>query len=114
MSMAHGIEARVPFLDHELIEYVMRVPPRLKVHHGESKILLRKYAARMLPAAVTSRRKMPFYVPLDKHFHEPAFQHMMADTLSDEAIRNRGLFRPEAIAKLRKSLHAGELVYLKQ
>lgn len=114
MSMAHGIEARVPFLDHELIEYVMRVPPRLKVHRGETKVLLRKYAARTLPAAVTSRRKMPFYVPLDKHFREPAFQQMMADTLSDEAVRNRGLFRPEAIQKLRRSLHAGEFVYLKQ
>ena len=114
MSMAHGIEARVPFLDHELIEYVMRVPPRLKVHRGETKVLLRKYAARMLPAAVTARRKMPFYVPLEQHFRAPAFQNMMADTLSDDSVRNRGLFRPEAIQKLRQSLHAGEFVYLKQ
>ncbi len=114
MSMAHGIEARVPFLDHELIEYVMRVPPRLKVHRGDTKVLLRKYAARMLPAAITARRKMPFYVPLHKHFREPAFAQMMADTLSDDAVRNRGLFRPEAIQKLRRSLHAGEFVYLKQ
>jgi len=112
--MAHGIEARVPFLDHELIEYVMRVPPRLKVHRGETKVLLRKYAARMLPAAVTARRKMPFYVPLEQHFRAPAFQNMMADTLSDDSVRNRGLFRPEAIQKLRQSLHAGEFVYLKQ
>src|SRR6185436_14314605 len=114
LSMAHGIEARVPFLDHELIEYVMRVPPRLKVHRGETKVLLRKYAARMLPAAVTARRKMPFYVPLEQHFRAPAFQNMMADTLSDDSVRNRGLFRPEAIQKLRQSLHAGEFVYLKQ
>ena len=114
MSMAHGIEARVPFLDHELIEYVMRVPPRLKVHRGETKVLLRKYAARMLPTAVTARRKMPFYVPLEQHFRAPAFQNMMADTLSDDSVRNRGLFRPEAIQKLRRSLHAGEFVYLKQ
>jgi asparagine synthase (glutamine-hydrolysing) len=114
MSMAHGIEARVPFLDHELIEYVMRVPPRLKVHRGVTKVLLRKYAARLLPAAVTARRKMPFYVPLERHFREQSFQQMLADTLSDEAVRNRGLFRLEAIQKLRRSLHAGEFVYLKQ
>jgi asparagine synthase (glutamine-hydrolysing) len=114
MSMANAIEARVPFLDHELIEYVMRVPPRLKVHGGQTKVLLRKYAARLLPPAVTSRRKMPFYVPLEKHSREPMFQQMVADTLSDEAVRNRGLFRVEAIRKLRKSLNAGEFVYLKQ
>ncbi len=114
MSMAHGIEARVPFLDHELIEYVLRLPPRLKIHRGETKLLLRKYAARILPASVAARRKMPFYVPLEKYFGEPAFQAMMADTLSDDAIRNRGLFKPEGVQKLRRAMHSGEFVYLKQ
>ena len=114
MSMAHGIEARVPFLDHELVEYVMRLPPHLKIRGGRTKVLLRRYAARMLPAAVAARRKMPFYVPLEGYLHEPAFQHMIADTLSDEAVRNRGLFRPETVRRLRQSLHTGEFVYLKQ
>ena len=114
MSMAHGIEARVPFLDHELVEYVLRVPPRLKIRSGQTKLLLRKYAARVLPPAVTSRRKMPFYVPLDKYFGHPSFQQLMDDTLSESAVRNRGLFKPQAVEGLRRSLHAGEFVYLKQ
>src|SRR5262245_11677540 len=114
MSMAHGIEARVPFLDHELVEYVLRVPPRLKIRSGQTKLLLRKYAARVLPPAVTSRRKMPFYVPLDKYFSHPSFQQLMDDTLSENAVRNRGLFKPQAVERLRRSLHAGEFVYLKQ
>ena len=112
--MAHGIEARVPFLDHELVEYVLRVPPRLKIRSGQTKLLLRKYAARVLPPAVTSRRKMPFYVPLDKYFGHPSFQQLMDDTLSESAVRNRGLFKPQAVEGLRRSLHAGEFVYLKQ
>lgn len=114
MSMAHGIEARVPFLDHELVEYVLRIPPRLKIHGGQGKVLLRRYAERLLPPAVTARRKMPFYVPLEGYLREPAFQRMIADTLSDEAVRHRGLFRPEAVRRLRQSMHAGEFVYLKQ
>ena len=77
MSMAHGIEARVPFLDHDLVKYVMRVPPKLTNRAGQTKILLRQYAEWILPTAVTSRRKMPFYVPLDKHYREPAFQDLM-------------------------------------
>jgi asparagine synthase (glutamine-hydrolysing) len=114
MSMAHGIEARVPFLDHELVEYVLRVPPRLKIDGGRTKLLLRRYAAGLLPPAVVNRGKMPFYVPLEGYLREPGFQRMIADTLSDEAVRNRGLFRPEAIRALRQSMHAGEFVYLKQ
>jgi asparagine synthase (glutamine-hydrolysing) len=114
MSMAHGIEARVPFLDHELVEYALRLPPHLKIRRGRTKVLLREYAARMLPHAVASRRKKPFYVPLEGYLREPAFQHMIADTLSDECVRNRRLFRPEAVRMLRESMHAGEFVYLKQ
>jgi asparagine synthase (glutamine-hydrolysing) len=114
MSMAHGIEARVPFLDHELVEYVLRVPPRLKIRGGVTKLLLREYAKRLLPAAVASRKKKPFYVPIERRFAIPAFRELMEDTLSERTVRARGLFRPEAVTKLRDTMARGDFMVVKQ
>jgi asparagine synthase (glutamine-hydrolysing) len=113
VSMASGVEVRVPFLDHELVEYAMRVPPRLKIGGGRNKIILRRYAERYLPGAAR-RKKVPFYVPFENFVGHPAFQEMLADCLSDRAVRERGLFRPEAVAALRERTHAGEFIFAKQ
>jgi len=114
MSMAHGIEARVPYLDHELVEFILGLPHSLKIRRGISKFILRRYARRLLPGAIARRRKMPFYVPAEKYLGEPAFQELAADTLSPAAVRARGLLRPEAVFDIRKSIHAGEFIFVKQ
>jgi asparagine synthase (glutamine-hydrolysing) len=114
MSMAHGIEARVPFLDHELVAFTMGLPPRLKIRRGVSKVILRRYARRLLPASIAQRRKMPFYVPAERYLAEPVFQELLADTLSDDAVRRRGLLDPLAVSRLRARLHAGEFLFVKQ
>jgi asparagine synthase (glutamine-hydrolysing) len=114
MSMAHGIEARVPFLDHELVEYALKVPPSLKIRAGRTKYILRQYANRILPKQVTTRRKLPFYVPIEKYFSEPAFQELVQDALSNAAIFSRGILRPQTVSKLRQSMHRGEFVFVKQ
>jgi asparagine synthase (glutamine-hydrolysing) len=114
MSMAGGIEARVPFLDHELVEYALKIPPALKIRGGVTKYLLRRYAARILPEPVVKRRKMPFYVPLEKYFADPLFRDMVEDTLSETSVRNRGFFRPEAVARLRQAMSRQEFVFVKQ
>lgn len=114
LSMAHAIEGRVPFLDHELVEYVLKLPPSLKIRGGKSKYILRQYATQLLPKTVTSRRKMPFYVPLENYFAEPTFQELMHDTLSERSVRDRGLLRPEAVSKLRQAMESGEFVFVKQ
>jgi len=114
MSMAHGIEARVPFLDHELVEFTLSLPPSLKIRRGVSKYILRRYASRFLPEATTSRRKMPFYVPAERYLAEPVFRDMVADTLSDRAVRARGLFNPAAVAALRTRMEGGEFMFVKQ
>ena len=112
--MAHGIEARVPFLDHELVEYALQIPPHLKIRKGISKYILRQYSKRVLPPAVASRPKMPFYVPVENYLSNPMFLELINDTLSAESIRARGLFRPEAVARLRQSMNSGEFLYVKQ
>lgn len=114
MSMAHSLEGRVPFMDHELVEYALKIPPKLKIRGGVCKYILRQYAERLLPESVATRRKQPFYVPLEKYFSQPAFQELMHDTLSEQAVRNRGILRPEAVARLRKSMGSGEFIYAKQ
>lgn len=114
MSMASGIEARVPFLDHELVEYALRIPPSMKIRGTTSKYLLRRYARRTLPAGVTRRKKMPFYVPLEKYFAEPAFQEIVEDTLSERSVRARGFFRPETVARLKRQMSQHEFLFVKQ
>jgi asparagine synthase (glutamine-hydrolysing) len=69
-SMAHGLEVRVPLLDHELVEYVASIPSRYKLQNGEGKYILKKALRNILPSQILDRRKMGFLVPLDKWFRE--------------------------------------------
>jgi asparagine synthase (glutamine-hydrolysing) len=113
MSMAHGIEVRVPFLDYQLVEFALQVPPRFKIRGRQRKHLLRRYAERVIPAA-WRRPKKPFYVPFERFLREGPFREIMEDTLSDRSVRNRGLFQPEAVGRLRSLVAGGEFVYVKQ
>ena len=114
LSMAHGVEARVPYLDHELVEFVLGLPPALKLRRGASKVVLRRYAERLLPRRAARRPKMPFYVPAERFLAEPRFVEMLDDTLCERAVRSRGLFRPEAVADLRQRARGGEFLHVKQ
>ena len=95
MTMAHGLEARTPFLDHELVELAARIPPELKLADGGKGIL--KAAARgVVPDAVIDREKGYFPVPALSHLEEPVLG-MVRDALTSSAARDRGLFRPEVV-----------------
>jgi asparagine synthase (glutamine-hydrolysing) len=113
-GMANGIEGRVPFLDHELVEFALRLPRRLKLNRMTGKFILRRYAERLLPSEVVHRKKMPFYVPIENYFQHPAFQEMLHDLLSDASVRNRGIFRVEAVADLRGAMQRREFMLVKQ
>jgi len=113
-GMAHGIEGRVPYLDHELVEFALRLPPRLKLRGLTGKYILRRYATQLLPPAVTQRKKRPFYVPVENYFQQPSFQELTEELLSVESVRRRGLFRAEAVAQLRGSMQRREFMRVKQ
>ena len=113
-GMAHGIEGRVPFLDHELVEFAMRLPVRLKLRHLTGKYVLRRYGEKILPKEVTQRKKMPFYVPIENYFQQPGFRAMMDDLLSERSVRKRGLFRPAKVAELRRNMDRREFLFVKQ
>ncbi len=91
MTMAWGLEARVPFLDHELVELAMQLPPELKIGSG-GKQVLKKIARGLLPDAVIDRPKGYFPVPALKFVRGP-FLEFMRDTVNSRACRERGLFQ---------------------
>ena len=101
MTMAHGIEARVPYLDHKLVELCARVPSRYKLGWFREKLLLRRVIADRLPARIRRRRKSGFTVPLAA-WYRTEFGRRVDEVLSPEFLRRQGLFRPEAIAALRQ------------
>ena len=91
MTMAWGLEARVPFLDHELVELAMQLPPALKIG-GDGKYVLKKIARGLLPDAVIDRPKGYFPVPALKFVRGP-FLEFMRDIVDSRACRERGLFQ---------------------
>lgn len=120
MSMAAGIEARVPFVDHDLIEFVINMPVRYKMRWNSSfsrlraitrsaarasewldtnKYLLRRLGSRYLPATISQRRKLGFPTPLDQWLQTGLLQSAR-DLLLDKTSRERGLFEHSAVARL--------------
>ncbi len=101
MTMAFGLEARVPFLDHELVELAARIPARHKVSQG-GKYVLKEAARSVIPAEVIDRPKGYFPVPALKYLRGE-FLDYVRDTLDTSAARSRGLFRREAIDRMLES-----------
>lgn len=98
MTMAWGLEARVPFLDHELVELAMQLPPELKLGSG-GKHVLKKIARGLIPAGVIDRPKGYFPMPALKYVRGP-FLDFMRDILDSNACRQRGLFNRAYVDKL--------------
>ena len=96
MSMAASIEARVPLLDHPLVEWAARLPERFKVHGGEGKVLLKRLARRLLPREVVDRPKMGFTVPLAPWFRGP-LRGLLTDTLLSSTALGRGYFDEQVL-----------------
>lgn len=98
MTMAWGLEARVPFLDHELVELAGRLPVEDKLGDG-GKGVLKAIARRLLPHEVVDRPKGYFPVPILKHIDGPVLA-LVRDTLSSRRARERALFRPDTVSEL--------------
>lgn len=97
-SMAWGLEARVPFLDHELVELAGRIPAEFKLAQ-DGKGVLKEAARRVIPSAVIDRPKGYFPVPALKYI-QGDYLDMVRDTLSSRAARDRGLFNQAYLDKL--------------
>ena len=104
MAMAWGLEARVPFLDHELVELAARMPPELKLKHG-GKFPLKAAARGLSSDAVIDRAKGYFPVPVLKHV-SGEFLTFMRGILNSDACIHRGLYQRPYVDKLLKNPEA--------
>jgi asparagine synthase (glutamine-hydrolysing) len=99
MTMAHAVEARVPYLDHRVVEQVMHMPPSWKLGEFESKRILRRVAARLLPKEIARRRKTGFAVPVGE-WAADEMKGMVQELLGEPSVRRRTLFEAAAVADL--------------
>jgi asparagine synthase (glutamine-hydrolysing) len=99
-SMAHSLEARAPMLDHHFLEFVAKIPAKLKLKNGHlSKYIFKKAAEPFLPTEVIYRPKMGFGVPTD-HWFRHELKDLVYDTLLSPRALGRGYFRRESLEQM--------------
>ncbi len=99
MSMATSLEARVPFLDHRVVEFAFKIPGSLKIKNGETKYILKETMRDLLPQKILTRDKQGFSIPI-KNWIRHELKDMMVDILSPDKIRREGFFRVNYIQRL--------------
>ncbi len=108
MSMAASIESRVPFIDHELVEFSARLPDEWKLSGLTTKRVLREAMKGLLPESILNRPKMGFPVPFSK-WTRGAWNPIVRDVLLDRRSRERGIIDPVAVERLLRD-HASSAV----
>lgn len=98
MSMAASLEARVPLLDHRIVEFALNLPPHLKLNGGETKAILRRVMDGRLPESILKKPKEGFSIPL-KHWMREDLRPLMTDLLSADTVRRRGYFDPNTVSR---------------
>ncbi len=99
MSMAEGLEVRVPLLDHELVEWMARVPPRWKSSGLGTKTLLRDVVRPLFPPSIVRGKKRGFTPPLPVWLRRE-LRDFVQDVLSPSRIRAMGWFKPDAVTQI--------------
>ena len=108
MSMAHSLESRVPFLDHELVDFLLTVPAKAKLSPRRSKDLFRSAMSGRLPEPVVARRKTGFTPPQAAWFRGSQSEYVDRILLSDRSL-GRGLLRPEFLRRTVAEHRAGRI-----
>jgi asparagine synthase (glutamine-hydrolysing) len=98
-SMAHSLEARVPFLDPVVTNFALALPARHRVHGLRKKVLLRKAVAPLVPSRIVRAKKRGFSIPAAAWLRGE-LEPFARETLSEETLRRQDFFRPEAVTKL--------------
>jgi len=110
VAMAHAVETRFPYLDHRLVEFASRIPPRMKLRGLREKHILRRSMEGRLPAAISRRPKQPYRAPDGQSFFGPQAPDYVQEVLSRRAVAEAGYFDPPAVERLaRKCAVQGSL-----
>ena len=104
--MAASVESRVPYLDHELVEYAAALPARVKLRGWQTKVVLREALRDLVPRAILTRRKMGFPVPVGGWLRGPFWPIVDEFVLSPRAL-GRGFFQPAGLRHLAEEHRAG-------
>ena len=105
-SMAHGLEARPPLVDHELLELAARIPSHWKVHGGQTKWILKQAAKQVLPNSIRDRRKQGFEIPIDDWLRGP-LRPMFEAAVLDPGVRVADLIDQGGARRIYQSHLAG-------
>ncbi len=100
MAMAHAVEGRFPFLDHRVVEFASRIPPKLKIRGLREKHILREAFKQLLPQNIGNRTKQPYRAPDCQSFVGANAPSYVAQRLSAAEVKSAGIFDARAIGKL--------------
>lgn len=106
-SMAYGLEAREPYLDHRLIEFAAQLPDDMKYHKGVKKYILRELTHRYIPKELMERNKMGFAIPIGAWLKND-LRYLIDDYLSPQKISRQGVFNELYITNLKQRFLQGD------
>lgn len=112
-TMSVSLEGREPLLDYRIIDFVARINPSLKINNGNKKYLLKKITHKYLPKGLMDRPKMGFGVPVFDWFKDELKDYLM-EYLSEERLKQGGIFNVQAVTNLRDRYLAGLDVNINQ
>src|SRR4030067_586735 len=101
MSMAHGLEARVPYLDNRIVDFALSIPSWLKIKGFKRKYIFKKAVSNILPDEIVSRSKRGFELPIS-HWFRNELKDFVLERLSDDSVRRMGFFYPSSVNKIIK------------
>lgn len=108
-SMSVSLEAREPFLDHRLFEFVAQVPTQIKVKDNISKYLVREITHQYLPRTIMERPKMGFGIPVHQ-LSKTHFKEIIDETLLGDSVRTQGILDPQVIKEIHRRFYEGEQI----
>lgn len=110
MTMATSVEARVPFLDHKLVEFAMTIPQEMKYKNGETKHILKRALAGVVPDRVLQRKKKGFAAPV-KEWMLDRLGGFLEDAVMNSPLRRRGLFDYDFVTEILRDHYSGRVNY---
>jgi asparagine synthase (glutamine-hydrolysing) len=114
MAMAHSVEGRFPFLDHRVVEFASRIPPRLKMKVLNEKYILKRAVGNLVPLSIKKRAKQPYRAPEAKSFfggdRGVARHEYVDELLSANRIQKDGIFNPDSVQNLVGKAQKGQAI----